>query len=246
MEFEAEQIPRSPARPTDVAGATFPLIRRGYDPAQVTWFLQGLAEDFAEHEHRIEQLEQELKAATEELKTVHRIDEVTVAHFLGEESARLLTMARDTANDLANRADVKACAVVSTAEAEAATTRREADIDTKRLRKETDAACAAALEQAEDRAARIVADAEAQRRRVLGDLTRRRELAAAQFRDLIAGRDALVRSLTTAENAARALTTDLADFALVPASFVSLADVLQDEPIVENAVTPAIARARAS
>lgn len=246
MEIEADQIPRSPARPSDVAGATFPLIRRGYDPAQVTWFLQGLAEDFAEHEHRIEQLEHDLAAAREELKTVHRIDEVTVAHFLGEESASLLTAARDTANDLAQRADVKAQAVVATAEAEAASTRRDADVDTKRLRKETDAACSAAVEKAEDRSARIIADAEAQRRRVLGDLTRRRELAAAQFRDLIAGRDALVRSLTTVESAAHSMTADLVDFALVPASFVSLSEAIQEEPLVEQAAIPAIARSRAN
>jgi DivIVA domain-containing protein len=274
---DAVSFPRSPARPSDVATAGFSVVRRGFDTTQVEWFLQSLAEDLATHEARATELEKALVDARDELVSVRRIDEVTVAHFLGEESARMLTAARDTAQSLTTRAEAKAAAAIAAAEAAAAAMRHdaktetrqqrqladdetrlqraEADTDTTRLRKETDtdilrqrketeAACAAALEHAQEQAARLVAEAEAQRRRVLADLTRRRELAASQFRDLIAGRDALVRSLTTVEHTTRALTTDLAEFALVPANFVSVADAHQDSPQTEESATTAITRTR--
>jgi DivIVA domain-containing protein len=242
MTIEAEQFPRSTARPFDVAGATFPLIRRGYDPSQVTWFLQGVAEDVADHERRIGELETALAEANEELRTINRIDEVTVAHFLGEESARMLTTARDTASDLAARAETRAAAAIAEAESHATSVRHEADTDTRRQRKETDAACAAALAEAEEKAAKIVREAEAQRHQILADLGRRRELAGNQFRELIAGRDSLVRALTSVETTARSLTADLSEFGLVPANFVSLEEIVQEIPQVELSVVPAIMR----
>lgn len=238
----AESFQRNPAKPFDVAAATFPLIRRGFDPTQVSWFLQTVAEDIAGHEMRAQQLEADLATARQELSAASRIDEVTVAHFLGEESARMLTAARDTAQDLTERAEAKSAAAIAAAEATAATLRRDAETDTRRLRKETEAACSAAIEEAEARAARIVADAEAQRRQVLADLTRRREVAAAQFTELMAGRDALVRSLASVEMTARALTSDLTDFSLLPANFVSVAEAVQDTPIIDPSVTSKIVR----
>jgi DivIVA domain-containing protein len=222
------QNSRSPLHAFDVAGATFPLIKRGYDPAQVTWFLQGVAEDVADYEHRIADLERDLAAAREELRTANRIDEVTVAHFLGEESARMLTAARDTATDLTNRSEARSAAAIADAEAHAASIRREAETDTRRQRKETEAACAASVEEAEARATRITNDAEAQRRQVLTDLSHRRDLASDQFRQMMTGRDALVKALKAVELTAHDLTGDLDDFALAPANFVSVTETVTD------------------
>jgi DivIVA domain-containing protein len=253
MTIEAEQTPRSLTAPFDVASTTFPLIRRGYDPAQVTWFLQGVAEDVADRDRRIGELEAELEAAAEELRTVHRIDESTVAHFLGEETARMLTTARDTAADLSARAETRAAAAIADAEAHAAqvrhdadayaaAVRHEADTDTRRQRKETDAACAATIEDAEYRAAKIIEAAEARRHQILADLSRRRDMAAAQFRELMAGRDELVRSLHSVEATAQRLTADLGDFSVVPASFVNLDETVQSKPVADPDTAAAVTR----
>ena len=234
MTIEADQTTRPLTPPYDVASTTFPLIRRGYDPAQVTWFLQGVAEDVADRDRRIGELEAQLIEASEELRTVHRIDEATVAQFLGEESARMLTMARDTASDLAARAEARTATAIAAAEAHSTAMRQEADMDSRRQRKEADAACAAAIEDAEFRAAQIVQEAEAQRHQILTDMGRRRDMATVQFRDLIAGRDQLVQLLRSVESTAHTLTADLAEFALVPTNFVSLAESVQPTPAVDS------------
>jgi DivIVA domain-containing protein len=127
---------RSAARPVNVAAATFPLIRRGYDPTQVQWYLQTVAEDLAQHEERSQRLERQVEDLRHELAQVTRIDEVTVANFLGEESARLLTMARDTSENLVRRSEEKANNAVSAAKARAAELRAEADRDVARDRRE--------------------------------------------------------------------------------------------------------------
>lgn len=259
---------RSAARPVNVAAATFPMIRRGFDPTQVQWYLQTVAEDLAEHEERSQRLEQQVADLRRELSQVTRIDEVTVANFLGEESARLLSMARDTSQNLVRRSEDKAANTVAAAKAIAADLRgeverevardrreveeevarlrrdaqvetgrqrQEAETDTRRLRRETemittklrqetDAACAAAQKHAQERADKIVADAEAQRTAIVGDLTRRRELAGRQLRELMAGRDALVASLRQIETTSHNLTADLETYTLTPGPFVNLAD----------------------
>jgi DivIVA domain-containing protein len=130
-------LQRNAARPVNVAAATFPIIRRGYDPTQVQWYLQTLAEDLAEHEERSALLKQQVDDLQKELAQVSRIDEVTVANFLGEESARLLTMARDTSQNLMKRSADKAANTVAAAKAIAADLRAEAEREVARDRRET-------------------------------------------------------------------------------------------------------------
>ncbi len=283
---------RSAARPVNVAAATFPMIRRGFDPTQVQWYLQTVAEDLAEHEERSQRLEQQVADLRRELSQVTRIDEVTVANFLGEESARLLSMARDTSQNLVRRSEEKATNTVAAAKAIAADLRseverevarerreaeeevtrlrrdtqietgrqrQEAETDTRRLRRETemlttklrqetDAACAAAQKHAQERSDKIVADAEAQRTAVIGDLTRRRELAGRQLREIMAGRDALLASLRQIETTSHSLTSDLETYTLTPAPFVNLADeahtrATSDEGAVSSVVQHATGQA---
>ncbi len=235
---------RTPARAFDVAATTFPIGRRGYEPSQVTWFLQGIAEDLADHERRNKELADELTLVRRELDVAGRIDESTVAQFLGEESARLLTAARDTANDLAQRAEGKAAAVLAAAEAEAAKLRRDAEIDTNRQRKESEARSLATVEEADERSSKVIGDAEAQRRRVLVDLARRRDQASAQIQSLMVGRDSLTLTLRNIEADVRAMTSDLEDFTLQPAAFVNLTPEILDEVVNDPAASSTISRGR--
>jgi DivIVA domain-containing protein len=280
-------LQRNAARPVNVAAATFPIIRRGYDPTQVQWYLQTVAEDLAEHEERSARLTQQVADLQNELAQVTRIDEVTVANFLGEESARLLTMARDTSENLKQRSEDKAANTVAAAKAiaadmrseverevardrreaseevaklrrdaatDTARQRQEAETETRRLRRdteaattqlrqETDDACALAHKHAQERADKIVTEAEAKRTGMLDDLFRRRELASQQLRDLMAGRDTLVASLTQIEAISKRLTADLETYDLEAGPFVNLDDELRDRVVVDGDVTTVVRRA---
>ena len=128
---------RTAARPGNVAAATFPLVRRGYDPTQVNWYLQGLAEDLADYEDRCSQLDEQVTALQRELQGATRIDEVSVASFLGDESSRLLFDARDVAHRLISRAESRSAKILDAARTSAQDTLSGAERESARLRRTT-------------------------------------------------------------------------------------------------------------
>lgn len=172
--YGLEGIPpqRAAARPGNVAGATFPLVRRGYDPTQVNWYLQGLAEDLADHEERRSSLELQVAQLQKELAGVSRIDEISVANFLGEESTRLLFEAREMSSRLVAKSEDRASKILAAArttaqdaltesERDAKRMRREAEEETTRLRRDTKAETSRQLKESETDGRKLRRDTEA-------------------------------------------------------------------------------------
>ncbi|HEX6787488.1 MAG TPA: DivIVA domain-containing protein, partial [Acidimicrobiales bacterium] len=89
--------------PDEVARANFPIVRRGFDPVEVQAFARAVGTEIA----RLQALNSEYneRMSEAESRANARVDETTVAQFLGEESSRLLLVARDTANEVRARAE---------------------------------------------------------------------------------------------------------------------------------------------
>jgi cell division septum initiation protein DivIVA len=108
------------------------------------------------------------------------------------------------------------------AESYAAAVRREAEVYAGATRDRADADAAATHQQALVDAERLVQEAMEHRAVILRELTRRRDLAAAQIRSLMAGRDLVVEALGQVGALVAGVSEGLQEIGTEPADFVQL------------------------
>jgi DivIVA domain-containing protein len=192
--------PSSPSRDSRltaeaVAGRTFSLTKRGYAEGEVRSFLRLVADDLGAALAR----ERELSARVRDLEEQARRpvlppSDDDLIRALGEETARVLGQARESAIELRNKAEEHARRVV-----------REAQETARELRTTTQQAVEAKTREAEDsaraRAKEIVGEARSVRERVLEDLGERKTALQQQIDELRQGRGRLVETYELVERA---------------------------------------------
>ncbi len=202
--------------PGEVAYAEFQMVRRGYDPVEVQAFaravsaeLQRLAAENADLRDRNAALEARANAG---------MDEGSIAQYLGEETTRLLSAARDTAAGLVTRAEEKSRAALDQATEEA-----------RRMRSEANSEAIGERRQAADDARHMLSEATAHRRQMLAALAARRDETCNQIEDLLRGRDVLIRALSNVGETVNGLVGRLDAISADPGDFPNL------DPLVESA-----------
>jgi hypothetical protein len=140
------------------------------------------------------------------------LDEETVTALLGEETARVLTVAREAAQQMRLRAAESAERLVREASADASRMRQDAELEAARRQNDAAADVEAEIELAKQQGRDMVNEAREYREKVLSELARRRELARQQIEQLIHNRDRLVSAFDRARNAADDVVGDLAEF----------------------------------
>jgi cell division septum initiation protein DivIVA len=240
--------------PDEVARANFPIVRRGFDPVEVQAFARAVGTEIA----RLQALNSEYgeRMSEAESRANARVDETTVAQFLGEESSRLLLVARDTANEVRARAEDYANVTVRGADTYAKNKTSEADAYHNKVTHEADAEAAKTRREAREdgervrlearrEADRLIAETMAHRAQLLKDLTERRDLGLAQLRDLLAGRDVLVEAIEQVRMTASGLTSNLQEIVTAPASFVSLDPAIEGPgDVLDEGASAAVSRER--
>ena len=240
--------------PDEVARANFPIVRRGFDPVEVQAFARAVGTEIA----RLQSINSEYgeRMAEAETRASARVDETTVAEFLGEESSRLLLVARDTANEVRARAEDYANVTVRGADAYAKNKTTEADAYHTKVTQETDVEAARTRREAREEgertrldarreADRLIAETMAHRAQLLKDLSERRDLALVQLRDLLAGRDVLVEAIDQVRLTASGLTANLQEIATAPTSFVSLDPAIEGPgDVADEGASVAVTRER--
>jgi hypothetical protein len=108
------------------------------------------------------------------------------------------------------------------AESYATAVRREAEVYAGATRERADADAAATHQQALVDAERLVQEAMEHRAVILRELTRRRDLASAQIRSLMAGRDLVVEALGQVGALVAGVSEGLQEIGTEPADFVQL------------------------
>ena len=141
-------------------------MKRGYAESEVRAYLRMVSSDFASAAARERELTSRVRELEEQLrKPVLPPSDQDLITALGEETARVLGQARESAIELRNKAEEHARRVV-----------REAQETARELRTTTQQAVEAKTREAEDaarnRAKEIVGEARALRERVLADLER--------------------------------------------------------------------------
>ncbi len=186
-----------PSSPTSIADAAFGTSRRGFDQAEVRDFLRMVAAEFGRLRERERFLERELQTAQADGGR-GAVDEAMMTQLLGEEAVRVLTTARESSNEIREKAEQAAAQLLHEAGDEASRVREEADIEASRRRADAAADAESELSMAKQQGREMVNEARAYRERVLSELARRRELAREQIEQLIHGRDRLMQAFERA------------------------------------------------
>ena len=190
----------SPARdsrltPETVAGRNFSLVKRGYAEHEVRSFLRLVADELSSAAARERELNVRLRDLDEQSRRpVLPPSDDDLIKALGEETARVLGQARESAMELRNKAEEHARRVV-----------REAQETARELRATTQQAVESKTREAEDaarnRAKEIVTEARTVRERVLEDLGERKTALEQQIDELRQGRGRLVETYELVERA---------------------------------------------
>lgn len=203
-----------------MAGASFPTVRKGYDPDAVQRFLRDVAGALQRAHDRIDDLEHRLSSSPS-TPAAATMDEDTATRLLGEEAARILQAAREASQQIRAKAEEAAGRLVREASEDAARLREEADLEAARRRADATSDAEAEIEMAKQQGREMVTEAREYRERVLADVARRRELARQQVEQLVHGRERLVQAFERARLAAVDVIGSLAPVA-TDTEFVSL------------------------
>jgi DivIVA domain-containing protein len=228
-----------PSSPASVADATFSTGRRGFDQGEVRDFLRMVAAELGRLQERERFLERELRTAQSNPDLASaQFDEQALTRLLGEETARVLTTARESAAEIRQKAEQSAAQLLGEASDEAARLREEAEIEASRRRSDAAADAEAELAMAKQQGREMVNEARAYRERVLSELARRRELAREQIEQLLHGRDRLMQSFERARLVAVDVVAELQPLG-EPDEYVNLAPTTGPVPVmVPNSPRP--------
>jgi len=203
-------------RPEEVPSRTFTRNRRGFDPAEVTQFLEELSAELVAWEEREEDLLRQL-ADAEERAANPEIDADRLSSALGHRSAEVLRSAHEEAARLVGAAEETAAAVLRDAQqqatdiqvsAEASSAERiaQAELSAGAAHEDVQADVAAILERARndanslldrarERGRLMIEQAQETRRRMLTETAQRRRVLLIQIEQLRAARDQLARTV---------------------------------------------------
>ncbi len=221
-----------PSSPSAVAAATFPTARRGFDQGEVRDLLRMVAAELGRLQERERFLERELRAAQHTTTSAAvALDEEAVTRMLGEEAARILHTARDSAQQIKGRAEEGAARLIREASEEANRLREEAEVESARRRADAATDAEAELAMAKQQGREMVEEARSYRERVLGELSRRRELARQQIDQLVHGRDRLLQAFERARLAATDVLAEVTPLG-PPSELVNLAATTGPLPVM--------------
>jgi len=215
-----------PSSPAAVGAAQFTVGRRGFEQEEVRDFLRMVSAELARLQERERFLESELRALqTRGMSGPGVLDEETVTTLLGAETARVLTVAREAAQQMRTRAAEAAERLVREAGGDAARIREDAEIESSRHRSDVAVDVEAELELAKQQGREMVIEAREYREKVLAEMARRREAARDQIEKLIHGRDRLLGVFERASSVANEVVDDLKEFDDISAEIAKVSGV---------------------
>ena len=228
-----------PSSPASIADAAFGTGRRGFDQGEVRDFLRMVAAELGRLQERERFLERELRNAQADPDLASaQLDDQALTRLLGEETARVLTTAREAAVEIRQKAEQSAAQLLTEASDEATRMREEAETEASRRRTDAAADAEAELAMAKQQGREMVNEARAYRERVLSELARRRELAREQIEQLLHGRDRLMQSFERARLVAVDVVAELQPLG-EPDEYVNLSPTTGPVPVmVPNSPRP--------
>lgn len=228
-----EDRPISSSRVTasDVVRHSFGVVRRGYDPREVSAYLDMVAREMRGWEEREQEYRRQLYEA--EQRAQHPVlDEATLTGALGQQTAQVLRKAHEESARLVAESEQRAAAMLREgqerateaavqAEATAAERIAESELAATAVRSKTEQDAELILQsahrdgemvihRAREHGRQMVEEAQAARKRVLADLAQRRRLVHVQIEQLRAARDELTAAVMAVRQKFEDITSGLA------------------------------------
>jgi cell division septum initiation protein DivIVA len=237
-----------PSSPTAIAAATFSTARKGFDQNEVRTLLRTVSGEVSRLQDRERQLERELAALKRaQVAPSLPMDDEALTALLGEETARVISTAREAAASIRSRAEEGAARLLREASEEAAQTRSQSELDAAKRLQEAHLEVQTHLEHARAQGRDMANEAREYRERVLADVGRRRELARMQLQQVISGRDRLLQAFERARLVAVDVLVEVDELGGEPDELVNLAlttgpvPVMVPRPSVPSSTLPKLA-----
>ncbi|MCY3849695.1 MAG: DivIVA domain-containing protein [Acidimicrobiaceae bacterium] len=193
--------------PDDLEARSFPITRRGFDPAEVRSQLREAASEI----RRLQRLCNELTGRLTESQQAGRGDAEArrATEMLGAEVSSVLEAAHNAAASRIERADSEAEAISHEARSAAESVLADAAAQSTELIATARLEADEIVEESRNQGREMVNEAQAVRERMLRDLARKRQTGRTQIEQLRAGRDRLLDALTTVQNSLDTAIEDL-------------------------------------
>ncbi|MDE0605554.1 MAG: DivIVA domain-containing protein, partial [Acidimicrobiaceae bacterium] len=193
--------------PGELEAGSFPITRRGFDPAEVRAQLRAAASEI----RRLQRLCNELRGRLSESQQAGRSDAEArrATELIGVEVSSVLEAAHDAAASRIARADSEAEAISHEARAAAEAVLADATAQSTELIEAARHEAGEIVEESRNHGREMISEAQTVRERMLRDLARKRQTGRAQIEQLRAGRDRLLEALTTVQNSLDTAIEDL-------------------------------------
>ncbi|NNN21826.1 MAG: hypothetical protein HKL80_07495 [Acidimicrobiales bacterium] len=246
--------------PDEIARRSFAIVKKGFDPNGVRAFLEQIALEITHLIDRERRSRQQLLEAQEMALIKPPVDEDTLTAALGQETARILSSAREAARDLLARTGSEVQELKEKSEKVLAERTREAEIAAEVILKKAQADSQALIEAGKQEAESLleavrsdcklmVREAQDARARILADLVRKRRTLNIQVEQLTTGKSLIWDALSSIRDQVDNLGHSLdhiekeAKYAAEQAGLrASLDDDPTEETLIESAnLLPAVA-----
>ena len=193
--------------PGDLESRSFPILRRGFDPAEVRSQLQAAASEI----RRLQRLCNELSGRLTESQQAGRgdTDARRATEMLGVEVSSVLEAAHNAAASRIERAESEAEAMSHEARAAVESVLADATAQSTELVASARLEAEEIVEESRNHGREMVHEAQMVRERMLRDLARKRQSGRTQIEQLRAGRDRLLDALTTVQTSLDTAIEDL-------------------------------------
>ncbi len=247
-------------QPDEIARRSFAIVKKGFDPNSVRAFLEQIALEVTHLLDRERRSRQQLLEAQEMALVKPPVDEDTLTAALGQETARILSSAREAARDLLARTGSEVQELKEKSEKVLSERTREAEIAAEVIMKKAEADSQALIESGKQEAESLleavrnecksmVREAQDARARILADLVRKRRTLNIQVEQLTTGKSLIWEALSSIRDQVDTLGHSLdhiekeAKFAAEQAGLrASLDDDPTEETLIESAsLLPAVA-----
>ncbi len=216
--------------PSDIAGRSFAVVRKGFDSEEVRSFLEMVSRELEDANQRETEL-QEALADAEHRANNPTIDEATLTTALGNETAKVLRTAHEVAAEIISKAEADAQLLREEAAGKSDQMREQADKYAKETRAQADLEKTALLDRANEEAlARVenarlegeamiaqsksecmamVKEAQGMREKVLTDLSKKRSILMDQVTKLREARDRTAQAVWRARHEIEKMSAEM-------------------------------------
>jgi len=148
--------------PEEIATRGFAASFRGISELEVRNYLRRIADEMTVAQAREDELVTQIEELRERASNPPVVTEDRLLDALGEETARVLRSAQESAEQIRTRAEERAATIVAEADAAAAAVREEADIDARAMRDTAQTAASAREDEATKYATDLRAEVDAE------------------------------------------------------------------------------------